>query len=103
MVKRAGGSKEAVFGLFADVAQAHRRVLIRQADWGLLGCKARTSSDTLWLNCVGSFGASSASYWWTRLLGWVGRWMLHVLSVTPFWQCVFTGDMRLAAAGTGSS
>ena len=58
-------SREAVFGISADISQAHRRVRVRKCDWGRLGCKSSSSSRVLWLNTVGTFGVSSAAYWWT--------------------------------------
>ena len=60
--------REAVFGISADISQAHRRVHVRKCDWGRLGCKSSSSSRVLWLNTVGTFGVSSAAYWWTNIL-----------------------------------
>ena len=51
-----------IFGLIADVAKAHRRVKIREEDWGVLACKTATSSDVVWLNKTGTFGVVSAAY-----------------------------------------
>ena len=36
--------REAVFGVSADISQAHRRVRIRKCDWGRSGCKSSSSS-----------------------------------------------------------
>ena len=43
-------NKEAVFAVLADIAQAHRRVRVRRADWPKLGCRASSSSRTIWIN-----------------------------------------------------
>ena len=83
LVRMAKESGESVFCICADISHAHRRVLIRASDWGLLGCRAKTGDATLWLNKVGTFGVSSAAYWWTRLFGCVGRLVWHVLSDDP--------------------
>ncbi len=59
--------------LLADVKKAHRRYLHRQEDWGLMGCRSRDSSDTVWLNRVGTFGFGAAAYWFGRLASGVHR------------------------------
>ncbi len=66
-----------IFGLNADVAKAHRRVKVKEDDWGVLACKTSASSDTIWLNKTGTFGVASAAYWWARLVGLVGQVVLH--------------------------
>ena len=71
--------REAVFGISADVSSAHRLVPIRRADWPKLGCRARSNDRVVWLNTVGTFGISSAAYWWSRLFGCVGRWVVDTL------------------------
>ena len=59
--------------LSADISAAHRRVKIRREDWHLLACKSSSASEVVWVNKVGTFGISSAPYYWTRLFGLVGR------------------------------
>ena len=71
--------REAVFGISADVSSAHRLVPIRRADWPKLGYRARSNDRVVWLNTVGTFGISSAAYWWSRLFGCVGRWVVDTL------------------------
>jgi hypothetical protein len=66
--------------LLCDVSKAHRRVKIRREDWGFQACSLVYENckdddegefllDTVWVNTVGTFGMSSAAYWWGRLLG----------------------------------
>ena len=53
------------FLLMGDVSKAHRRVKVRKQDWGYQAC--RLHPGRVWLNCVGTYGISSAGYWWGRL------------------------------------
>ena len=92
-------SKEAVFAISADIAQAHRRVRVRRADWPKLGCRASSSSRTIWINRVGTFGIASAAYWWARLFGLVGRWVLRLMLTSFNLQMVYVDDLRLMTAG----
>ena len=70
-------AEESVYALSADIKAAHRLVKIREEDWPLLGCKVRSEDKTVWINTVGTFGISSASYWWSRLFsgGWSRGWI----------------------------
>ena len=92
-------SREAVFAISADISQAHRRVKVRRADWPKLGCRSTSSSRTIWLNLVGTFGVSSAAFWWARLFGLVGRWVLR--SMLTLWnlQLLYVDDLHLLTAG----
>ena len=99
LVAMAAESKESAFCLSADIAQAHRCVLIRKADWARLACRSSAESRTLWLNCVGTFGVSSAAYWWTRLFGCVGRWVLRVLGRRWSMQLAYVDDLHLLCLG----
>ena len=92
-------SREAVFGISAGISQAHRRVRIRKCDWGRLGCKSSSSSRVLWLNTVGTFGVSSAAYWWTRLFACIGRWVLRIIAFLWNMQLVYVDDLHIVAAG----
>ena len=99
VVARAADSKEVAFCICADIAQAHRRVKIRRVDWPRLGCKAMSAAKVVWLNCVGTFGVSSAAILWTRLFGCVGRWVLRVMG--PRWnlQIIFVDDLHIVVVG----
>ena len=92
-------SKEAVFCISADIAQAHRLTKIRRADWAKLGCKARSEARTVWVNTVGTFGISSAAYHWSRLFGCIGRWVHRVMLTVWQMQVVFADDLHLLTAG----
>eukprot|EP00435_Cladocopium_sp_Y103_P065101 s792_g27.t1 len=99
LVAMASESREAAFCISADIKQAHRCVLIRKADWGRLACRSSSDSRTLWLNCVGTFGVSSAAMWWTRLFGCVGRWVLRVLGTRWTMQLAYVDDLHLLCVG----
>ena len=99
VVACAADAKEVAFCMCADIAQAHRRVKIRKVDWPRLGCKATSSAKVVWLDCVGTFGVSSAAILWSRLFGCVGRWVLRVLG--PRWnlQVIFVDDLHIVVLG----
>ena len=45
-----------IFAINADIAKAHRRVLVRPSDWGAQACKTSSGSSVVWVNKVGTFG-----------------------------------------------
>ena len=87
------------FGLNADVAKAHRRVKVREEDWGVLACKTSAGADVVWLNITGTFGVTSAAYWWSRLMGLVGRFALNAMLDDWFFALIFVDDMHMASCG----
>ena len=99
MVRHIQEEQEAVFALSADIASAHRLVKIRRRDWPLLGCKARSEDKTIWINCVGTFGISSASYWWSRLFSGIGRLAAYIMQQQNWWQRVYVDDLHLTCLG----
>ena len=54
---------EPTFGLMADIKEA--QIPIHSSDWHMLGWQLEPGGD-LFVNTVGKFGVSSASYWWSR-------------------------------------
>ena len=100
-VRLGQASGEVCFSVSADIAQAHRRIKVKHSDWGCLGCKTSTGSKVLWLNAVGTFGVSSASYWWTRLFACVGRWTLRLLRNRWNIQIVYVDDLHIVVKGPG--
>ena len=68
---------------------AHRIVMIRPEDWPLVACQLEPGGD-VYLNMVGTFGVSSASYWWSRLVAAAHRLgLLVVSSEWPLWALLF--------------
>ena len=64
------------FILVGDVSLAHRRVKVRR-DWAFQACRLEPSS--IWLNAVGTYGASSAGYWWSKLSSALLVRLLHYI------------------------
>ena len=85
---------EQPFAITGDVATAHRLVKIREKDWGLLACRASDDSTTVFINKVGTFGVSSASLWWARLFGLIGRSVGHSMLNHALYQLVFVDDLH---------
>ena len=50
------------FAIFGDVSKAHRRIKVRESDWGFQACQL--DPGLVWLNTVGTYGMSPAAYWW---------------------------------------
>ena len=63
---------EQTFSLTADVAEAHRQVLVDRRDWHLLGCQVEAGGDVLIIT-VGRFGVASASYYLSRVAESIGQ------------------------------
>ena len=92
-------TRDSLFTISADIAAAHRLVKIRKSDWPLLGCRARADSKTIGLNCVGTFGISSAPYYWTCLFGLVGRLVSFMMLKAWALQIIYVDDMHVATVG----
>ena len=66
---------ETAFSVVGDIAKAHRRYKHSAKEHGYLACQVDTkeevpgdpASQTVYVNLVGIFGLSCASYWWTRI------------------------------------
>ena len=89
----------------------------RRQDWGLLGCQSIGTAPSLkeqgksrkvtpepkeefvWLNKVGTFGISSAAYWWSRLSSGVGRIVMILLGQTWTFMLLYADDVRVSSHG----
>jgi len=91
------------FGLTVDVAKAHRRVPVREEDWGVQACQIeadRSPDAEVWLNTVGTFGVASAAYWWGRLGAAILRGLHYALGRRhPLWALLYADDGLLVAPG----
>eukprot|EP00435_Cladocopium_sp_Y103_P027253 s3393_g6.t1 len=94
VVRGAVESREAPFCVSADIRAAHRLVKVRRKDWPYMCCKADSSASTVWVNCVGTFGISSAPYWWSKLFSLVGRFVGHVMGALWFLHLVYVDDLH---------
>ena len=99
LVRFSNDEGEAVFSMSADIQAAHRLVKIRKKDWPLLCCKADSNSRTVWCNVVGTFGVSSASYWWSRLFGALGRLVSGIMQQERIFQLVYVDDLHALCLG----
>ena len=88
-----------VFTVNADIAKAHRRVKVRRADWGVQACRTSSKSKVIWYNKTGTFGVASAAYWWSRLMGLLGRHALNLLGDAWIFVLIFVDDLHLASGG----
>ena len=52
------------FAILGDISKAHRRIKVRESDWGFQACQL--DPGKVWLNTVGTYGMSPAAYWWGR-------------------------------------
>eukprot|EP00435_Cladocopium_sp_Y103_P069710 s303_g33.t2 len=94
------------FVLAADISRAHRLVLIREDDWGCQACKTGVDdlgnpSSKVWLNCVGTFGVTSASYHFTRMFGAVVRCSHSLCGRRDSFQLTYVDDLLFLARGLG--
>ena len=92
------------FALKYDVSKAHRRVPVIEEEWGLLACRATAEvpkeDDTIYVNKVGTFGVSSAGYWWSRLFALIVRLLFWVTGRSlPLYHLVYSDDGQLIGAG----
>ena len=81
--------EEVAFSVVGDISKAHRRFKHSADEHGFLACqlevagdRAVSDSDTVYVNKVGTFGVSCASYWWTRIAACGIRATHHLLG--PF-------------------
>lgn len=66
-------SETKYIALVSDVSKAHRRIPVREQDWGLQACSIspqpkdlRTEEWPILLNLVGTYGVASAAWYWGR-------------------------------------
>ena len=97
--------KRGVHGLAADAKHAHKLVLIRPQDWGLQACRA-SDTDPLFINSRGTYGLSSAAYWWGRMGACLVRIAHYVVGTSAdpgspgdLWLTRFADDFDVEAEG----
>ena len=99
IVRETSSTGEACFCVSADIKAAHRLVKVRRQDWGYLCCKADSTSDTVWVNKTGTFGVSSAPYWWVKLAAMIGRFVGYVFHTRWMMQMIYVDDLHGAFVG----
>ena len=96
-------SEEKVFfGFVGDVSKAHRRFLHHPEHWGVLACKTKSDSSVVWLNRTGTFGIASAAYWFSRLIGLVGRLSFRVMLEAFIFVLIYADDLHLDQGRQGA-
>lgn len=90
-----------VLSIAADIMKAHRRFLHAVEDHGFLGCRADSSSSTVWINRVGTFGVACAALHFGRLAGAILRMVMRILKAQPCFQLLFADDLKLVVSGSG--
>ena len=99
VVRTSVESREAPFCVSADIKAAHRLVKIRKADWGYMCCRVDSSSETVWVNQVGTFGISSAPFWWSKLCGLIGRFVMYCTQDNWLLHMIYVDDLHGAFIG----
>ena len=91
--------QQPTFALTADVCEAHRQVPIHPDDWKFLGCRVE-KGGSVYVNTVGTFGISSASYYWSRVAGAIGRLAQYLAGhSSATWHMLVADDFHLEAGG----
>ena len=62
-------------------------------------CRSDSLSDVVWCNKVGTFGVSSAPYWWARLFSLIGKCVSYILGTELFYHVVYVDDLSRAFLG----
>ena len=79
---------------------------MRRQDWGYQACRTGVDdsgepSRKIWLNTVGTFGVTSASYHFTRLFAAVSRCAQSLLGRRDVCQLIYVDDLLFIAHGLG--
>ena len=102
MAKEQLASKTSFFTMTWDFEKAHRIPQVARVDWGLQGCslagKHVKESDVILLNCCGTYGLGSASYYWGRLGAMLIRAIHYILGhEMASWVLLFADDGKISA------
>jgi hypothetical protein len=88
--------------LVGDVSKAHRRFLHAPEERGLLSCRICDDDIYVYVNRVGTFVLSCASYWWARIAGAGIRLMHEMLGPQmPVELLIFADDLEAIASSAG--
>ena len=96
------------FSVVGDIAKAHRRYKHAEKEHGYLACQVDAkeevpgdpASQTVYVNRVGTFGLSCASYWWTRIAACGLRLTYHLLGPGfPLDLLLYADDLEAMGRG----
>ena len=96
---RVVSDEKVLLGLVEDVSKAHRRFLCHPEQWGVLVCR----SVVLWFNRTGAFGVASAAFWFSRLMGLVGRLSFRVMLQAFVFMLICVPNLHLLSGGKDKS
>ena len=71
-----------------DITKAHRRIKVRKTDWKYITAKV---GNQVWVNKCGTYGVSSAQYYWGRMAALTIR-LLYYLFPDILWAFVYVDD-----------
>lgn len=100
LLRKLQDSHSVALAILGDVSKAHRRFKHCPEEHGLMACQIQSSDDHIFINKVGTFGISSAAYWWGRIFGAVGRAVHYILG--PWWpveMLAFADDLEVLGVG----
>lgn len=83
-----------------DTSKTHRRIKVKESNWGFLECRVVSGDDHIWFNEVGMYGFSSAGYWWSKMGDILVR-LLHYTThagLLPL-LLLYTDDWKLLSCG----
>jgi hypothetical protein len=92
--------RSVALSILSDVSKAHRRFKHCQEEHGYLACQIDEKDDHIFVNKVGTFGISSAAYWWGRVFGAAGRATHYLLG--PLWTLellAYADDLEAVGVG----
>ncbi|CAE7794108.1 unnamed protein product [Symbiodinium sp. CCMP2456] len=91
---------EVAFSVVGDIAKAHRRFKHAAKEHGYLACQVDAEEETVYVNFVGTFGLSCASYWWTRIAACGLRLTYHLLGPGfPLDMLLYADDLESMGRG----
>ena len=89
---------EIAFSVVGGISKAHRRFKHKEEEHVFLGCQIDEASDVVYVNKVGAFGVTCASYWWTRVEAAELRDTRHLLGKIPLDLLLYADDLQEAKA-----
>ena len=81
-----------------DIKSAHRLIPIQEEDWGLQAFRL-DDPDEVFVNRVGTFGITTASFWWGRLAATLFRTFHRVIPRHSLFYLLLFADDGLALVG----
>ena len=101
-------NKEIAYSVVGDISKAHRRYKHQASEHGFMGCQidgeetvdGDPDSQIVYVNKVGTFGLSPASYWWTRIAACGIRATHHLLGPGyPMDMLLYADDLEALGIG----